>query len=791
MFRNYLKISWRNLVGQKGYSFINITGLAIGMAVALTIGLWVWDELSFNKNFKNYPHIAKLMQTATNGEQYSTHGAMPIPLAAELKSGYSGDFERISLASGNGQHVLVYGDKQLAKSGSYVEPSFAEMFSLQMVEGTHKALNAQGAILLSHSLAQALFGKAEANGKIITLDNKATLIVGGVYEDFPVNSNFKEFGFLLPWSRIIVDEPGLKNAGWNDNGYEIYAQLKEGRDAAGVSARIKETLSGHQRTDKPEVFLMPMSRWHLYSEFKDGKNAGGAIRFVWMFGLIGFFVLILACINFMNLSTARSEKRAKEVGIRKAIGSLKKQLVIQFLSESLLTAFISMCIALLIVQMAIPWFNSVAEKQIVVPFANPLFWMMLIGFTVFTGILAGSYPAFYLSSFSSIKVLKGSFKVGRFAAIPRKALVVLQFTVSVTLIIGTIVVFKQIRLAKDRPVGYNREGLVSVRVNTPELKEHYDAIRNDLLATGKVSEMGQSSAPATESWYVGDGFEWTGMTPGLEAGFTLMGVSHDFANAAQWQFKEGRNFSRVFSTDSAGIIINESAAKLMGLEKPIGQQVKYKYSSRPYLTIIGVIKDPVLGSPFEPTGPMIALLSYKRAEIFTIRIDKASSAASALEAIENVIRKYSPAAPFEYSFVDDMYASKFAAEMRIGSLSSVFAGFAVFISCLGLFGLASFTAEQRKKELGVRKVLGASVFSLWRLMSKEFLALVFISFFIAIPLSNYVMQSWLENYTYKTSISIYVFAITCGLALVIALAAVSFQAIKAALMNPVKSLRTE
>jgi ABC-type antimicrobial peptide transport system permease subunit len=569
-------------------------------------------------------------------------------------------------------------------------------------------------------------------------------------------------------------------------------QLADHADVDQVSAKIKEVklrrVTKQDAAFKPEVFLHSMPRWHLYDEFKNGVNVGGRIEFVWLFGIIGFFVLLLACINFMNLSTARSEKRAKEVGIRKAIGSLRGQLIRQFFAESLLVTLLAFVLSLLLVELALPVFNEVADKKMSIMWTSPLFWLLGIGFTLVTGLLAGSYPALYLSSFKPVQVLKGRFRAGRLANILRKALVVLQFSVSVLLIIGTIVVFNQIQYAKNRPIGYSREGLLAIVMVTDQIHAHFGAVRNELKNSGTVSEIAESSSATTYVDEEDNGFSWEGKDPSLNGDFGVVFVSTDFGKTTGWQFKEGRDFSRDFATDSSAIIFNETAVKFAGLTHPVGKTIMW--DGRPY-HIIGVVKDMVMQSPYEPVFRTVFVNNQDAQPVVNIRINPLASPHEALTKIESVFKKYNPTQPFEYHFIDDEYAKKFGDEKRIGTLASFFAGLAIFISCLGLFGMASFMAEQRIKEIGVRKVLGASVFSLWKLLSREFVVLVLVAFLISAPLAYYLMSKWLAAYTYRSDLSWWIFAATATGAIIITLATVSFQAIKAALANPVNSLKEQ
>lgn len=790
MLKNYFKTAWRNLVKNKLHSVINITGLSAGMAVAVLIGLWINDELSFNKNFTNYNRIGQVWQFVSFTAEKSAYDVSPVPMAHELRSKYP-EIEAVSV-SAEKKPIFSAGEKKLAGQGNFVDPAFTGMLSLRMLAGDRNSLNDINSILLSATLAKNLFGSENPVNKSLTIDGKAVVKVTGVYEDFPDNCSFKDTRFLAPWSLWVAMDEYAKTAStqWDENSFQVYAQLKEGVSFAAFSARIKDSRMRKENPPKykPEFFLFPMSRWHLYGEFKNGVNTGGLIQFVWLFGITGFFVLLLACINFMNLSTARSEKRAREVGIRKAIGSVRKQLVMQFLSESLLVTLYAFAFSLLLTQLALPFFNTVAGKQLHMLWASPLFWLMGIGFSVLTGLLAGSYPALYLSSFNPTRVLKGTFRAGPFAAVPRKILVVLQFTVSVILIISTIVVFRQIQFAKDRPVGYNQDKLVEINMNTPELATHYNALRSDLLNSGAVLEMSQSSGSVTVQYGGTTDIQWRGKVPDARPLVMRNAVSHDYGRTIAWEIKEGRDFSRDFPNDSAAIILNEAAVKLMGFQHPLNEFVKH--GGKEY-RVIAVVKDMIKEDPFKPVNPSFFRLNYNEVSTVNLRLSTQVSTGDALAKVAAVFKKYNPSSPFLYNFADEAYGKKFAYEVRIGKLSAFFAFLAIFISCLGLFGVASFVAEQRTKEIGVRKVLGASVLNLWELLSKEFIILVGISLLIAMPLAWYFMNSWLMNYQYRTALSWWIFGAAGMGAVIITLLTVSFQAIKAALANPVKSLRTE
>ncbi|MES2795676.1 MAG: FtsX-like permease family protein [Bacteroidota bacterium] len=800
MIRNYLKIAFRNLVKNKVYSFINIGGLAVGMAVAILIGLWVWDELSFDKNHQNYDDIAQIRYTNLDLSTNTVGGSdgIPIPLGTALKNAYKQNFKHILMAWWIGDFTISTGKNKIISKGEFIEPGVIDMLSLKMLSGSNTSLRGLHSIILSQTQAKTIFGTENPINKTLKIDNFFDVKVTGVYEDLPRNSKFGEVQFFAPWDLWVSSFKWVQDDvnNWGNSSFNVYVQKQANVSYTTADKTIKDIYykdgTGVDKRFKKEAYLYPMSQWHLYSDFKDGKPEGGRITFVWLFGIVGIFVLLLACINFMNLSTARSEKRGKEVGIRKAVGSEKGQLVFQFLSESFLVVILAFLLSVIIIFLSLSWFNQLAAKDLTFPFTNPIFWTLIIGFIALTGFLSGLYPAFYLSSFQPVKVLKGTIRLGRFAAIPRKALVVVQFTVSVVLIIGTIVVYQQIQYAQNRPIGYNREGLITIPLNDPNYQGKHDVIKSELMNTGMVAEMAMSSSPLTQVYKHSSNFTWQGKDPEKESSFACMDVSHDFGKTAAWQFLSGRDFSKAFLTDSAGVILNETAAKYLNFKNPVGEFVKSKDGKKSW-KIVGVIKDMVMHSPYEPVKRGFFFLdpTYESASQIVIKLKPTIAANKALPKIETVFKKIVPSASFDYKFVDAAYAYKFSQEQRIGKLSTVFAILAILISCLGLFGLASFVAEQRTKEIGIRKVLGASVTNLWQLLSKDFVVLVVISCLIAAPIAYYFMHNWLQKYTYRTEISWWIFVAAGVGALVITLLTVSYQAIKAALMNPVKSLKTE
>ena len=808
MIKNYFKTAWRNLLKNRTHSFINVSGLSVGIAVAILTGLWIWDEFSFNKYHQNYNRIGQIMtrgNDAKNGPY--VNNSVQYPLATEIQTNYKGNFKHVIRASWVQDQILSVGGKVLSATGQFMDAGAPEMLSLKMVKGDLNGLNDLHSVMISTSLAKSLFGNADPINQLLVMGNKTNLKVTGVFKDIPVNSQFNYVQFLSTWDLFVAGNSWIKERAtndWRNHFIKLYAEISPNTNFEAVSDNIKDVQLQNIRNlpnfkeevaRNPQLFVFPMSDWHLQPIDRKAAVDGKPVRMVWLIGIIGLFVLLLACINFMNLSTARSEKRAKEVGIRKTMGSLRKQLIFQFFSESFLVVLFSFILSCLLVSLLLPWFNNLSSKEMILPWNNVYFWLISAGFIFITGMIAGSYPALYLSSFKPIKVLKGTFRVGKFAAIPRKVLVVTQFTVSVALTISTIVIYRQIQFAKDRPVGYDREGLIMMNMRTDDFRGKYDLLRTELLNTGVVSNMSQSMGKPTEVVSGNNGFDWKGRDPNDDESFGTLAVTHEHGSTVGWQFIEGRDFSRALASDSSGVVINEAAANYMELQNPVGETVTWKWKDKqpvPY-TILGVIKDMVMQSPYEQVEPTMFFVKALNGGVscINIRVNPGVAMNQALPKIESAFKKLVPAVPFDYQFVDEDYASKFAAEERIGKLGGFFTLLAVFISCLGLFGLASFVAEQRTKEVGIRKVLGASVFSLWRLLSNEFVGLVIISLVIAIPIAYYFMHNWLQDYQYRASLSWWIFAIAGAVALLITLLTVSFQSLKAAIKNPVKTLRTE
>jgi putative ABC transport system permease protein len=789
MIRNYIKIALRNLVKNKVYSFINIGGLAVGIAVAMLIGLWIYDELSFDKYHSEHDRIALLQKNRSFNGNIITEQSMSIPLAAKLRESYGKYFEEVVASSYGGEKSLTVNDKTITKRGLFMETGGEKIMDLKILEGSPKFPLAPFEILISDKTKDALFENKSAINQTVHLDKNTPFKIVGVFKSLPQNATYRSTSFYSSMDSYLQKEDWLSAKKlWDENSFPIYVKLAKNVSAEQASALIKdEIFKVTKDPSKPALFLYPMDSWHLYPEYKNGLPVATGKDNILIFGLIGILTILLAAINFMNLSTARSEKRAKEIGVRKAIGSGRGQIIGQFYAETFLTIFLSALLAMVLAQIALPFFNELAEKSIAFPWKNPVFWSVIALFGGFLILFAGSYPALYLSSFHPIKVLKGKVQSSSFELFSRKGLVVFQFSISIVLIISTTIIYKQIQFTKKRPLGYDTKGLVQIRKNNEELRGHFYAMRQDLLNSGAVVEMAETNSPMSETWHYSSEYTWPAKTATAEDLVTLR-VTPEFGKTIDWKVTTGRDFSRAFSSDTNAVILNEAAVKLMGLKNPINQLIRR--DGKP-LTVVGVVQNIVMDSPFDPVRPTVFEMIKANAPFITIKLKPELSASESITKMEKVLKIYDPAGNFNYLFADKDFNKKFFREKRMSSLISFFAILAIFISCLGLFGLASFVAEQRTKEIGIRKVLGASIANLWQLLSKDFVILVLVSCLVAAPIAYYFMNNWLQKYTYRTEISWWIFVVSGLGALLISLLTVSYQAIKAALMNPVKSLKTE
>jgi len=791
MIRNFFKVAYRNLLRNKGFSFINITGLAVGMASAILIFLWIQNEISYDQFHAKKDRIYEAWNKAKidNGKIWSWN-TTPKILARTMEHDLP-EVERTVRVNWDNNLLLSVGERKIMKNGNIVDTGFFQVFSLPLVKGNPAtALNDMHSIILTESTAKSMFGNEEAMGKIVKVDNTDNFTVTGIAKDLPNNTRFK-FEYLLPWSYMQYQHND--DSSWGNNSTRTYVLLKPNASVASVQAKmkvLKHKYDEEAKKDKWEMFIYPISRWRLYSSFTNGvEDNGGRMTFVKLFGTIAAFILLIACINFMNLSTARSEKRAKEVGIRKVVGAQKSSLISQFIGESILLAFLAAIVAVVLVEVSLPSYNSLTDKKLFIDFANPLTWLAGIGFILFTGLLAGSYPAFFLSSFQPVKVLKGTFKRANAVINPRKVLVVLQFTFAIILIICTIIVKQQIDYAQNRDNGYNKDNL-TYHFLTGDLKKNYPLVKNELLSSGIASAVTKTNSPITSVWSDGWGQEWEGKDPNDKTDFYRFYADDGLAKTVGLKFAAGRDFDlHQFLTDSSAMIINESALKIMKFKDPIGKIVKD--NGREW-HIVGVAKDFILTNPYEKIRPTLVFgAAGDWFETMLVKLNGKNTTANNMKAAEAIFKKYNPDFPFDLKFVDQEYARKFENEQRQGTLAALFSGLTILISCLGLFGLATYMAENRIKEIGVRKVLGASVTGIAALLSKDFVKLVIISFVLASPVAWWLMYHWLQDYNYRVTIQWWVFAAACFLSVFIALATVSYQAIKAALANPVKSLRTE
>lgn len=789
MIKNYFKIAWRNLLQNKVLSFINIFGLATGMAFALAIGAWIKYETSFDKFHKNGDRIALVMKNTLFNDRKSTMEATPLPLYYEMKDNYP-DVKRVTRLSYPTFNSLMTGDHKFNKNGRYVDPDFLEMFSLPFIKGDiNTALKNPNSIILTASTAAALFGTADPVGKPVRLSNEYDMQVTAVIKDIPENSTLS-FDFLAPYEFALQHDEFKRNnkTNWGNNFLMNMVELKEGVSMEAFSKKIGPLNVLRDRTIKNQVlFLHPLSKWHLYNDFDNWVNVGGKITYIRLFGIIGIFVLLIACINFMNLSTARSEKRSKEVGIRKAVGSGRMQLITQFLSEAILTAFLAYVLSLILMQLLTPYLKDLGFENVRLGFSNiPLLIYGLV-ICLVTGLIAGSYPALYLSSFLPVRVLKGVLKQGNSPAAFRRVLVVSQFAISIGLIIGTVIVFQQVQHARNRSIGYDPNNLISIAASG-DLEKNFPVLKQELLNTGYFEAVARASQPLTAVYNSWSDFSWEGKAPDSDIALDALMTEWDFDKAAGLKFKQGRPFSRAYSTDSNSVILNEAALKIIGYKDPIGRTMKV--GSRT-ITIVGIVEDVLLTDPFKPVGPLAILFDPGTINNIFLRLKPSSDLKKTLATIQPIFDKYNPSLPFEYSFVNEEFGRKFSAENQAGKLAGLFAVLAILISCMGLFGLSMFMAERRTKEIGIRKVLGASIANLWVLLSKEFLWLVGIACLIASPLAFWLMKGWLEHYEYRISISWWIFAVTGAVAVVLALLTVSTQTIRAAGVNPVKSLKAE
>ena len=788
MFKNYFLITIRNLFRNSFYSLINIAGLAIGITCSILILLWVTDELSFDKFNAKADCIYQVWISATFDGKTNSWTSVPLPTYEAMKSADS-HINRAVVTDWGGEHLLAIDEKKLLKRGYYASEEFLEVFEFPLIKGNaQQVLDDPSSIVITESTAKALFGDQDPINKVIRVDNENDLKISGVLKDIPKNSSF-QFDFLMTWKfrEQISDWVRRNTTNWGNYSFQVFVELNDPADKPAVESSIKGILAAHGETEnKGEFFIYPMLRWRLHGNFENGVETGGMNDYVQMFTIIALFIIIIACINFMNLATARSERRAREVGIRKSVGSRRFELIFQFVGESTFISFIAFCVAILLAHLLMPYYNQLVEKELYIDYSSKAFWLFSLALIFVTGIVAGSYPAFYLSSFQPAKVLKGKVSVGKGASTPRKVLVTVQFGFSILLIIGTIVIYQQIQLVKGRALGYDQKNLITVRYNN-DVGKSYKPIKVALLQSGVVESVTKSNSAITDinsNNFLG----WPGKPEDLRVIFTTIATEYDYTKTMGIKLLAGRDFSEDFKSDTAAILINKAALDMMNLDDPIGTELDLWGGKR---KLIGVVDDVLMGSPFTPIRPMFAILDPEWIDVVSIRLKKANDLTASIDVVKSIFEKHAPAYPFEYKFSDEEFQKKFTTINLTSSLASTFAVLTIVITGLGLFGLAAFTAEQRTKEIGIRKVLGASVSSLVGLMSKDFSRLVVLSFVVSAPLAWWLLDQYLERYTIRTTIVWWVFPLTGIIALAFALAIVSMQALRAAHANPATSLRSE
>lgn len=788
MLKNFVKITLRNLFKNKLYSSINILGLSIGIVCSLLIWVWVADELSFDKFIPKYKNLSQVWVHATFDNKINTWQSIPLPTYEAMKTAHSSVVNSVVTGWG-GDRLLTVGDTRLINEGYYVSEEFLEMFEFPLLTGDPAVvLDDPYSIVISESLAKTLFKNEDPLGKVIRFEDQVNLNVTGILKDVPDNSSF-EFEFLVPWKqRELLSEWVVSNKNnWGNYSFQVFVELSNENARKAVDETIASMLADNGEDDMPRrLFLHPMEKWRLHSNFINGTIKEGRNDHVKLFSIIAIFILIIACINFMNLATARSERRAREVGIRKSLGSTRKYLILQFIGESFIISLISFLLAVLLAELVLPAYNNLVDKSLFIDYTSLEFWQIGLGIVFITGILSGSYPAFYLSSFRPVETLKGTIKIGRGATSPRKVLVVMQFGFSILLLVSTVVIFRQIELVKSRDLGYQQSNLISVDYSD-ELAENYEVLKNQLLQSGAVESVTRSNSRIT-SINSNNFLSWPGKPENLKVIFTTISTEYDYTKTMGIKVLHGRDFSKEFATDTSAIVINKSALDLMGLEDPIGTSLDLWGEKR---QLIGVVDNVIMGSPYKEVKPMFMILNPDWINAISIRLKNNNNLNQNLKTVEAIFDKYNPAYPFDYQFADVEFQRKFDTINMTQRLATIFSLLAIFITGLGLFGLASFTAEQRTKEIGIRKVLGASITGLIALMSRDFSKLVLIGFVLSAPITWYLLDQYLDRYPIRVDVQWWIFPLIGLVALIFSLLIVGNQAFRVARSNPARSLRDE
>lgn len=793
MYKINLKIAFRNLWKNRSFSLINIGGLAIGIASAILLLLYVAYEWNFNKQFKDHDRIYVVYSEQFASDRIFCFTTAPQPLAAAIQQSVPGVESVVRTIDANDE-LLAYKENSFTDyNGLFADSSFFSLFHCRFIEGLEDhALADPNSIVLSKRMAEVLFGKDDPLNKIVKWNNKENLRVTGIIENPEANSWMGGYDYIVTWHLLEKEYDWIRDnaSSWSNNSNTTFVKLRNRQYFLSADQLTRKIIGDHQGNGRKanQAFLFPLSKWHLYGQFENGKSVGGEISKVRIFLVLAFCILLIACINFMNLTTARTQKRAREVGIRKVVGSSYGALVRQFISESALYVLIALIVAVVLVELSLPFFNRLLDISLHLSYSSLYLWLGLGAVFVLTSLVAGSYPSFYLSSFSPVKVLKGSSKTGRGVSVLRKVLVIFQFVFTVSLIIAIAVIYLQINYIKNKPVGYNQNSLLEIPI-TGELIQNIPLFKDELLRSGVVDAASPLSISMTQGGYNGWGISWPGKPPEENILFDFLFTGYDFSQTTGVQMTLGRDFSLQFPSDSNGVLINTTAAKIMGL-KTAGTVIKWGGKPR---RVIGIFDDFVKTSPFQKVNPMLVALgkSNDYYGIMAVRVNSNQNLVVAVDKIENIEKKLNPAYPPQVNFVSQKFEQKFESQRLLGVLANLFGGLAVFISCLGLFGLTLYTAEQRTKEIGIRRVLGASVNKLMLLVSKDFIILVLIAAIIACPVGYFLMTQWLKGFDYHITVQWYIYVLAFFVALVIALFSVGWQSWRSAKANPVDALKYE
>jgi len=789
MFKLNLKIALRNLWKNKGFTLINVGGLAIGLASCLILLLYVAYEWSYDKQYTNADKTYVVYQNSPASGKIFSWPWTPNVMANEVQEKIAG-VKYASHSTYPNSKLISVGDKKINSKAVFADPNFVKIFDYKFIKGNaQQVLRDVNTIILTKSFAEKLFGTEDPINKIVKLENQDVLKVSAIIEDVPANNSIV-FECLMPWALFEKREPWAKELNWGNNMCLTIVQLKDNTFFAKANAEMLDIYKRNQKGNTAEALLHPLTKWHLYSDFENGKSTGGKIVQIKIFLLLAFCILLIACVNFMNLSTARSERRAKEVGVRKAIGSTRKAIIGQFLLESIFITLLSTVIAFILVEVSLPYFNNLLNIKLTIDYKNSTFWFVLFGLMIFTGLVAGSYPALYLSSFEPIKVLKGLKIKADSSVSVRKVLVVGQFVFAACLIICTAVIYQQLNYIKNKPIGYDKSNLIQIAVQG-KMADHskLELLKTQLLKSGAAANVTLFSQDITESGNNTTDVSWEGKTQGESILFNNRGIGSDFIKTIGTELVAGREFAINSKNDTNSVMLNEAAVKMMRLKDPVGAKIRFWGNER---INVGVIKDFVVENAYQKVAPMIFFPSSTwGASAVIVRLNPNQNISSSLEKIDGLVKGVEPNYPVNRKFVDEAFEVKFKDEQLLGTLSNWFGGFAIFISCLGLLGLALFMAEQRKKEISIRKVLGASTANILLLLNRDFIKLVAIANIIAFPLAYIIISKWLSAFEYRISISALPFIIAIALSLLIAILTVSIQSVKVAKANPVDALKYE